>query len=220
MSPPCSLRVLAHLFGELVAPSTCAACDLPVAPGALLRIVRRRVGLYARSERRLRLRQGVADAVVRYKYPATARARGRLRARDDPGRACVRRSTSSCPFHSTPPLPSPSVARAIRPRSSVDRSRGPSAGRTRPARSRAFAISPMQSALDGAERRENLAGAFRVRHSRAVTGKNVLLVDDVRTTGSTLAACTTALHEVGANRVFPSFSHAAMPDSRYDRAGR
>jgi ComF family protein len=62
---------------------------------------------------------------------------------------------------------------------------------------------PMQSALNAPERRTNLVGAFSVRDSRVITGKSVLLVDDVRTTGSTLAACATALHEVGAACVFP-----------------
>lgn len=51
------------------------------------------------------------------------------------------------------------------------------------------------------ERSANVAGAFRVRDNRAVAavaGQWVLLVDDVITTGATLAACGVALEEAGA----------------------
>jgi len=69
---------------------------------------------------------------------------------------------------------------------------------------------PMQTSLDRAGRLANLERAFVVRPSanggeafRNLRGRTVLLVDDVRTTGSTLHACSAALHEVGARRVFP-----------------
>ena len=48
------------------------------------------------------------------------------------------------------------------------------------------------------ERASNVTGAFRVRRgSTSLAGRWVLLVDDVVTTGSTLAACATALEEAG-----------------------
>jgi ComF family protein len=62
---------------------------------------------------------------------------------------------------------------------------------------------PMQSTLGRSERLANLAAAFAVPGFKALRGRSVLLVDDVRTTGATLRACTAALHEVGVDRVFP-----------------
>jgi predicted amidophosphoribosyltransferase len=56
-----------------------------------------------------------------------------------------------------------------------------------------------QARLDGIERLHNLDGAFAVTGD--VTGKRVLLVDDVCTTGATANACAAALLEGGASAV-------------------
>jgi ComF family protein len=50
-------------------------------------------------------------------------------------------------------------------------------------------------------RRENVKAAFRVRSRARVTGRTVLLVDDVMTTGSTLGEAARALRAGGADRV-------------------
>ncbi len=58
---------------------------------------------------------------------------------------------------------------------------------------------PPQSELPAKARIHNLRGAFRVRHG--VEGKNIMLVDDVLTTGSTLNSLAASLKDAGAVRV-------------------
>jgi len=59
---------------------------------------------------------------------------------------------------------------------------------------------PSQKGLGAAARRRNVGGAFAVspRHGERLQGARVLLVDDVVTTGATLAACANALRRAGA----------------------
>jgi competence protein ComFC len=58
-----------------------------------------------------------------------------------------------------------------------------------------------QTRLDRAERMENLRGAFVVRKPDAVRGRNIILVDDVFTTGSTIEECARVLREADAASV-------------------
>jgi ComF family protein len=61
---------------------------------------------------------------------------------------------------------------------------------------------PPQRTLSAAERQLNLRDAIRCAQPDLVTGRRVLLVDDVMTTGATLSACADALQAAGAERVF------------------
>jgi len=60
-----------------------------------------------------------------------------------------------------------------------------------------------QSGLDAADRRKNMKGAFRCRRIAAVSPafEHVAVIDDVMTTGVTLAECTRTLQRAGALRV-------------------
>jgi ComF family protein len=58
-----------------------------------------------------------------------------------------------------------------------------------------------QTGLSGAERRRNLKQAFRVRQPERLQGKEILLVDDIFTTGSTVNECARVLLRGGARRV-------------------
>ncbi len=61
-----------------------------------------------------------------------------------------------------------------------------------------------QTGLDRTERMENVRGAFVVRPEARgeVEGRTLILVDDVITTGSTVAACAAELRRHGAEKVF------------------
>ena len=57
-----------------------------------------------------------------------------------------------------------------------------------------------QVGLNAAERQQNVADAFSA--DSVVAGKRLLLIDDVFTTGATLAACAQALRQAGAVAVY------------------
>jgi len=58
-----------------------------------------------------------------------------------------------------------------------------------------------RTGLDAKGRWDSVARAFVVRHPRLIAGEDVLLVDDVFTTGATVSACERALLEAGAKSV-------------------
>ena len=57
-----------------------------------------------------------------------------------------------------------------------------------------------QVGLSREERSANVSGAFTVDNSNII-GKNIVLIDDVTTTGSTLEACARELKNKGANTI-------------------
>ena len=59
---------------------------------------------------------------------------------------------------------------------------------------------PSQKGLTYQERKENIKGVFSFEEN--ITGKNVIIMDDIATTGSTLNECINVLFEAGAAKVF------------------
>jgi ComF family protein len=59
-----------------------------------------------------------------------------------------------------------------------------------------------RAGLDARGRRDTVAGAFQVRNPRLVSDEDILLIDDVFTTGATVSACAEALSQAGARSVF------------------
>jgi len=67
-----------------------------------------------------------------------------------------------------------------------------------------------QVGLSTMERKANMAGAFKA-DPFLTSGKVVLVMDDVATTGATLAACSEALLEAGVKKVYALTLARALP---------
>ena len=59
-----------------------------------------------------------------------------------------------------------------------------------------------QTKFDLEEREQNVSGAFKVKRKKFLAGKNILIVDDVITTGATINECAKALIENGAAKIY------------------
>ena len=67
-------------------------------------------------------------------------------------------------------------------------------------------------ALNPTQRRRSLQGAFRVANVEAVRGREVLLIDDIMTTGATARECARTLIRAGAEKVWVATVARAQPD--------
>lgn len=59
-----------------------------------------------------------------------------------------------------------------------------------------------QGHMKAAERKRNVAGAFGIKNKHLIKDKNILLIDDVFTTGATINECSKILLKNGAAKVF------------------
>ncbi len=59
-----------------------------------------------------------------------------------------------------------------------------------------------QTGLTRHQRRENIRGAFAVVRPEQITGRAILLVDDVFTTGTTVSECARVLRRAGASKIY------------------
>lgn len=71
---------------------------------------------------------------------------------------------------------------------------------------------PQQAKMGERERRKNVKGAFRA--AKECEGLSIALVDDVRTTGSTLRECALELKKSGAARVYAITACCSMEEVR------
>ena len=199
-----SLALLTNLLGPLLAPPRCAACDAPLprdvifcAPCAAT-VVRDDDApgpVFAAT----RFGGAVADVVRRFKFsdrPDLARPLGELL------RPTARRLRGSATALVPVPLhPSRLAERGYNQAALLARWVADDVGA--PALPGALArVVPtaQQVGLARDARLANVRGAFVARDTR-LCGARVLLVDDVATTGATLAACADALRAAGARSV-------------------
>ena len=59
-----------------------------------------------------------------------------------------------------------------------------------------------QGHLSIKERKLNVKNSFMVKNNSIIKGKNILIVDDVMTTGATLNECAKVLKHAGARKIF------------------
>lgn len=202
-----------ELFASLLAPPRCAACDAPVArTSAFCRSCAASAETVdddpsagvdgPRALARFAYGGPVAEAIVRMKYggrPDLARPLGDLLYR------AIAPYAGSLRGYSVVPVPLHPVRLAERGynQSSLLARR---VARHLGLRFDALALArtrdtPRQATLDRAARLTNVAASFRVRDPARIRGRAILLVDDVETTGATLAACSGALEAAGAAEV-------------------
>ena len=199
------MSLFVSLLAELVAPSTCAACDTPT-KRHLLFCPPCAIAILPASPQPPRHHAvfeyggAVSTAIVRLKYA------GRF---DLASRLAPLMARAIAPLASAldvvVPVPLHPARLAERGFDQAALLAGPVARALRlPLATRALErtrATPRQASLDRAARASNVASAFRCRTPRAIEGRRVLLVDDVRTTGATLAACLEALRTSGAVEV-------------------
>ena len=199
------MNVVLGILGEIIAPTRCAACEEQVAPRLLFcascGISVLEAGPQPAGHHAVFAYGGaVATAVVRLKYAGRVDLASRLGAVMAGALELL-----AARVDVVVPVPLHASRLAERGFDQAALLAGPVARELRtPRLARALVrtrATPRQASLDRSARNANVADAFGCPAPRVVAGKRVLLVDDVRTTGATLAACAAALHASGASEV-------------------
>lgn len=84
-------------------------------------------------------------------------------------------------------------------------------------------VGRVQKGLTGAERAENVKGAFKIKKREEIKGRRVLLVDDVMTTGSTVDELCRILLKAGALAVYVATVASVeykTPENRQDGSAK
>lgn len=199
--------VALDLVASFLAPPRCAACDAPVSRAAVFcaacaSTVQRAEDTSERALAAFVYGGAIADAITRFKYGA----------RPDLARALSDLLWRAVATHAARLSGSVVVPVPLHPLRLADRGFNQSALLARPIARRLGALflplalarvrdTPRQASLGRGDRLGNVGGAFRARQPERLRGRRVLLVDDVRTTGATLAACAQAALEAGAGPV-------------------
>jgi ComF family protein len=195
-----------ELVASALAPPRCAACDKPVVRLAVFCGSCAATAERATSEgtdlAALVYGGAVARAIVRFKYerrPDLARPLGDLLSLALSAHATVSEDllVVPVPLHPTR-LAERGYNQSVLLASRIARRIGAT---VRPVALERTVDTAQQARLDKLGRAANLEGAFRPRAGAGIAGRRVLLVDDVRTTGATLAAAARALRDGGAAEV-------------------
>lgn len=194
------MRWLLEIVAEIVAPTRCAACDGEVIRGALFcEACEPSAAEWEGAGAAFVYGGAVAIGIARLKY------RGRADLAPRFGRAAAARTVMRPSIDAVVPVP-------LHPRRLAERGFNQSALIAAPI-ARALGVphaaralervrnTPKQMELDRARRSANVAGAFVCRAPHEIAGRRVLLVDDVRTTGATLAEASAVLVRAGAQEV-------------------
>lgn len=201
--------VALDLVAAFLAPPRCAACDRPVARVAVFcaacasTVQRDADAADGRALAAFVYGGAIADATTRFKYgarPDLARPLSHLLWRAVAPHAP---RLSNCVVVPVPLHPSRLAERGFNQSALLARPLARRLGAPfLPLALARVRDTPRQASLGREERLGNVGGAFVPRQPPRMRGRPVLLVDDVRTTGATLAACARAALEAGAGPVF------------------